>query len=162
MKIYQSLLFFIFIMISESCFAQEIPVIKYRDLKVMETKRNDTTYVFNFWATWCSPCVKELPHFETALKNFKDEKVKIILVSLDFVRQLNSRLVPFVKDHDLKSTVVMLDEPDYNSWIGKIDSSWSGSIPATLIINNKNGVRKFYEKEFTEEELNKTIQSFIY
>lgn len=56
----------------------------------------------------------------------------------------------------------MLDEPDYNSWIGKIDSSWSGSIPATLIINNKNGVRKFYEKEFTEEELNKTIQSFIY
>lgn len=67
---------FIFIMISESCFAQEIPVIKYRDLKVMETKRNDTTYVFNFWATWCSPCVKELPHFETALKNFKDEKGK--------------------------------------------------------------------------------------
>jgi len=141
---------------------QDVSVIKYNDFKKLEKRQNDTTYVINFWATWCRPCVQELPYFDGLTKKFEGQKVKVMLVSLDFIRQLNSRLLPFVKDNKLVSDVYLLDEPDYNSWIGLVDQSWSGAIPATLIINNANGVRKFYEKEFTQEELEKTVQSFIY
>jgi len=143
-------------------FSQEVKVIKYNDLKKIENKLNDTTYVINFWATWCRPCVQELPYFDALTTKMEGQKIKVILVSLDFKRELDSKLVPFVKKNKLVSEVLLLDEPDYNEWIPKIDASWSGAIPATLIINNKNVVIKFFEQEFTEAEINKTVESLIY
>jgi thiol-disulfide isomerase/thioredoxin len=141
---------------------QNVPVINYKTLSSYFDKQDDTTYVFNFWATWCRPCVKELPYFDALSRKYENQKIKVMLVSLDFVRELNSRLEPFVKENKIISPVFLLDEPDYNSWIVKVDKSWSGAIPATLIINNKNGIRNFYETEFTEEELNKLITKIIY
>src|SRR5690606_6809447 len=47
-------------------------------------KKNDSIYVINFWATWCKPCIKELPAFEKIASEYADKKVKVLLVSLDF------------------------------------------------------------------------------
>lgn len=121
-------------------------------------KKNDTTYVVNFWATWCVPCVQELPHFEKLNAEYKAEKVKVLLVSLDMHKMVESKLIPFIKDKNLKSDVVLLRDPDANSWIAKVDKSWSGAIPATIIY--KGNDRKFYEKAFTYEELKKEVDSF--
>ncbi len=150
-----------FLLFQVSIHAQSVSLIRYPDLKKMLDKQDDTTYVFNFWATWCRPCVKELPYFDALVNRFEGKKLKVILVSLDFKRELESRLNPFVKGNKIVSPVFMMDEPDYNSWIDKVDKSWEGSIPATLIINHKNGVRKFYERDFSEPELNNLIQSII-
>lgn len=152
----------LFLLIIRASFAQEVRVIRYDDLKKMQSIQNDTTYIFNFWATWCKPCVKELPYFDALSKNFEGQKVKVILVSLDFKSQLESRLKPFVKENKINSTVLLLNEPDYNSWIDQIDKTWQGSIPATLIINTHNGIRKFFEQEFTEAELHRTLKKLIY
>jgi thiol-disulfide isomerase/thioredoxin len=135
-------------------------VIKYPELqKLMETK--DSVLVINFWATWCKPCVTELPHFEELAKNYWDKKVKVILVSLDFKREFNTKLVPYVKTKKIQSPVYLIDEPDYNSWIDKVDSRWSGAIPATLIIDEKRE-KHFYEKEFTSYfELEKVVKPLI-
>lgn len=121
-------------------------------------KKNDTTYVVNFWATWCVPCVEELPHFEKLNADYKDEKVKVLLVSLDMHKMVESKLIPFIKDKNLQSDVVLLRDPDANSWIAKVDKSWSGAIPATIIY--KGDERKFYEKAFTYEELQKEVDGF--
>ena len=137
--------------------AQTATIIKFPQLQAMMQKHNDTTYVFNFWATWCKPCVEELPGFEALNAKCSGKKIKVILISLDFKSQLNARLIPFVKEKQLKSTVVLLNEPDYNSWIDKVDKSWSGGIPATLLINGKKKQHEFYEKDFTSEELNKLL-----
>ncbi|MGB0788033.1 MAG: TlpA disulfide reductase family protein [Marinirhabdus sp.] len=120
-------------------------------------KQNDTTYVVNFWATWCKPCVKELPYFEQLNKNYKDRKVKVILASLDFPDQVQKQVIPFIKKRGLKSETVLLDDPGANSWIPKVDSTWSGAIPATVIY--KKGVRAFYEKSFTYGELENELRS---
>jgi len=141
--------------------AQDIPVIKFSHIKKLQQAENDTTYIINFWATWCKPCVQELPYFDALTNKYEGRKIKVVLVSLDFKREL-PRLEKFVADHKVISQVLLLDEPDYNSWIPLVDKSWSGAIPATLIINNKNGIRKFYEQEFSEEEINKITQSFLY
>ena len=77
----------------------------------------------------------------------------MILISLNFKSELETKLIPFVNEKNLKSKIVLLDEPDYNSWINKVNENWGGAIPATLIINNKNNIKQFYEKEFTFEEL---------
>lgn len=130
----------------------------YEGLKHFLNQKNDTTYVVNFWATWCVPCVAELPHFEALNEKYKDNKVKVLLVSLDMDKKIESQLIPFIKKRQLKSEVVILRDPDADSWISQIDSSWTGAIPATLIYNKDQ--RKFYEKSFTYDGLEKEVSNF--
>lgn len=115
-------------------------------------------YVVNFWATWCAPCVKELPHFEQL--NSENKNLKVVLVSLDFKNQFESKLLPFLKKKSIKSEVVLLTDKDYNTWLPMVDKDWSGSIPATLII--KNGQQFFVEKIFSDyKELNDYVNKII-
>lgn len=130
----------------------------FAGLEYFLKKDNDTTYVVNFWATWCVPCVEELPNFEKLAKTHEDEKVKVLLVSLDMHKMVESKLLPFIKDKQLQSDVVLLRDPDADTWIPKVDPSWSGAIPATVIY--KGSKRKFFEKSFTYEELEKEVNNF--
>lgn len=123
----------------------------FSGLEYFLNKDDGITYVVNFWATWCVPCIEELPYFEKLNENYKDKNVKVILVSLDMSRMVESRLLPFIRKKELKSEVLYLWDADADSWIPKVDRSWSGAIPATVIY--KGGKRAFYERSFTYEEL---------
>lgn len=123
-------------------------------------QKNDTTYVINFWATWCKPCVKELPYFERVQEKYKDEKVQVILVSLDFKRQLKKKLKPFLEERKMKSKVVVLTDNKYNNWIDRVDTNWSGAIPVTVIYNAKG--RRFIGKAVSDfEELDRIVQRVV-
>ena len=130
----------------------------FEGLEYFLNRKNDTTYVVNFWATWCVPCVEELPHFEEINKNYKDDKVKVMLVSLDMHKMVESKLLPFIKERQLTSEVLYLRDPNADSWIPKVDSTWSGALPATVIYNKDR--RGFYEKSFTYKELEKEVSKF--
>jgi len=122
-------------------------------------KKNDSIYIINFWATWCKPCIKELPAFEKLASNYSDKKVKLLLVSLDFPDKLESQVIPFIERNNIQSEVVLLDDADANSWIPKVSPQWSGAIPATIIY--KKTTRKFYEQSFTFEELEAELKTFL-
>jgi len=141
--------------------AQQVSVIKLLELQRRLSQPSDTTYVVNFWATWCAPCIKELPHFEQLTKAYAGQKVKVLLVSTDYVSQLDKKVKPFVAKRGLKSEVVLLNETDPNAWVGKIDQQWSGSLPFTLLLNNKRQKRASFEKEFTQPELTATLKKFM-
>ncbi|MFK8039206.1 MAG: TlpA family protein disulfide reductase [Crocinitomicaceae bacterium] len=117
---------------------------------------SDTIYVFNFWATWCKPCVQELPYFDS-LNQFSGSKtIKLVLVSLDFESQIESTLKPFIIRQKIINEVIVLTDSDVNTWIDKVDKSWSGSVPATLVLNKNK--RLFYEQSFhSYKELLTTI-----
>lgn len=142
-------------------YGQKVPIIKYNELEKIFSKNDDTVRVINFWATWCKPCIEELPFFEQLNKETKNKKVKVYLISLDFTNKYETSLLPFIKKRQLQSKVLLLDEPNYNSWIDKIDPKWSGSIPATLIVKSTDKIHNFYEKSFTYEELNTIISPLI-
>ena len=139
-------------------YGQQVPVIKIDQLQNILSKNNDTLYVVNFWATWCAPCVEELPHFEQINKEFSAKKVKVILVSMDFKGKLESKLIPFVNKNKIKSTVVLLDEPNYNAWIDKINPNWSGAIPATVLSKPNKGIKEFYEQQLDYQTLKNLIE----
>ncbi len=131
--------------------AQSVKAIDRDALKALTYKMNDTTYVLNFWATWCSPCVKEIGYFEELHRKSKSAYVKVILVSLDFPNQLDRRVIPFLKEKEITADVLLMTDLDYNSWIDQIDPGWTGAIPATLIYNKD--ARVFLEQELTRDEL---------
>jgi len=121
---------------------------------------NDTTYVVNFWATWCKPCIQELPYFEQLHAGAKNDKLKVVLVSLDFPKKLESTLVPFVQKRGLQSPVLVLLDGKYNDWIDKVSPDWSGAIPATYIY--KGAKSHLVGKPFENyEELKETVQPFL-
>ena len=136
-----------------------LEVYDYNGFEKFLNKKNDTIYVLNFWATWCAPCVKELPYFEAINEKYKAENVQVILVSLDFPHLYDTKLKPFIKDKNLKSKVIALDDPDSNAWIPELDKTWTGAIPATVIY--KNNKRAFFEQSFTFEELETEIKPFL-
>ncbi|MHC2990707.1 redoxin [Pontibacter sp. HJ8] len=139
---------------------QEVKTIKLAGLQALRQSPHDTLYVVNFWATWCKPCIKELPYFEAANQQYKDQPVRVILVSMDAVQDLDKRVLPFVKKRNLKSQLLLLDEPDGNTWIDQIEPKWSGAIPATLLFNNKRKHYEFVERELSQEELQKLITKY--
>ena len=139
--------------------AVPLEVYDFEGLKPLLKTDTDKIYVVNFWATWCGPCVKELPYFEAINVDYKDKNVAVLLVTLDFPKKYDSHVKPFIKKHDLKSRVVALNDMDSNTWIPEVDSNWSGAIPATLIFNKDK--RQFYEKTFTYEELETELKQFL-
>lgn len=123
-----------------------VRVVKFDALEHLMTRNSEKVEIINFWATWCRPCIKELPYFQEVQNRMADQ-VNVTLISLDFVDVLNQKVIPFVEKRNLTPQVLLLDEIDYNSWIDKVDPSWSGAIPATLFINHQTGERKFHEGE---------------
>lgn len=111
-----------------------IPVYEtFDEIEPLFRQQSDTAYVVNFWATWCKPCIEELPYFEELSSSDNNELVKVVLVSLDFPKHLESKLLPFVEEWKLESEVDALLDGDYNSWIDRVSPEWSGAIPATYI-----------------------------
>lgn len=148
-----------FLIFQSTSFSQEIRSVDQDGLFDILSKKTDTVYVINFWATWCSPCVKELPYFEELHKSAAGRKLQVILVNLDFPNQLEKRVYPFVKEKNISATVLNMTSLDYNAWISEVDESWSGAIPATLIFRNEK--RKFFSTELSRDELFETVQEFI-
>ncbi len=116
----------------------------------------DRVQVINFWATWCAPCIKELPLLEKMTKD--QPEIRVRLVSMDMDLDPNpDKVRKFAARKKIQSQVLILNERNPDQWIEKIDKGWSGALPATLVVNNKNGKRKFVEKELHEGDLEKLI-----
>jgi thiol-disulfide isomerase/thioredoxin len=150
----KKLLVSVFLIAASVCVKAQVPVVKFAALEALMKKKEGPIQVINFWATWCGPCVKELPQFEVVNQN--NPTVMVTLVSLDFADKLD-KVENFLTRKNMKSSVILLDEIDYNSWIDKVDKSWEGAIPATLVYNPKTGKRVFVQHELKEGELEKLI-----
>jgi thiol-disulfide isomerase/thioredoxin len=135
--------------------------VKTMDMQQLQKRLNnrDTVYVVNFWATWCGPCVAELPNFEKLQKTYQNQPLKVLLISMDFPSKLKAEVIPFIKKHRYTAEACLASRKNDQEWIDAIDKNWSGALPATLIVNAKRGIKHFYEKEFTYAELNKLYQT---
>ena len=146
--------------LSQAALSQEAEVVKLTDLQKYMKAPSEKVKVINFWATWCAPCVKELPLFEKL--NEERQDVEVTLVSMDMDLDPNPEKVhKFIARKGIKSNVMILNEKDPNSWIDKIEKEWSGALPATIIINPSTGQRIFVEKQLHEGDLEALIEKLL-
>ena len=139
-------------------YGQPAPTIRLSDLQEMMAEKTIPIHVINFWATWCGPCVKELPLFEKITAEGRPD-IKITLISLDLDLDPDpEKVYQFLKRKNIQSEAFLLEEADPNSWISKVEEQWSGALPATIIINHNTGKRTFIGRALREGELEKYIE----
>lgn len=154
------ILFLFFIAVVNFTFAQAIKKVKIKDVvNMIDTTQHPL--VVNFWASWCQPCVHEIPWFEKAVAELKDKNVELILVSLDFRTSYPKELLSFVNKKGYISKVVWLDETNADYFCPLIDEKWDGNIPVTIMINGKKNYRKFFSEQIPEAKLKLELQKLV-
>lgn len=141
--------------------AQGIAKMKMTDVVSLFNNKSDTIYVVNFWASFCKPCVAEIPDFIRITDKYKNQKVKLLLVSLDLPPYYPAKIAAFAKQHHFNTNIAWLNETNADYFCPVIDSSWSGTIPATIIVNAKTGYKKFWEGDVKGEVFEKELQQAI-
>lgn len=154
MKIFLS---FSFLVLTFYTNAQDIKRIKITDLE-KTIRESKTPLIVNFWATFCLPCNEEMPYFEELSKK---HSVNLLLVSLDLEKSYPTEIKNFVAKRKYSAPVEWLDESDADYFCPKVDSSWSGAIPASIFINNKKGYRKFFEGQLSKAQVEKEIMAIL-
>ena len=151
----------IFIMAALAANSQSIAKWKITDVEKYIAAGNGDVLVINFWATFCKPCVAEIPSFIRTVDKYKNRSVKLLLVSLDLPSFYPAKIAAFAKNKNIKTNIAWLDETNADYFCPKVDTKWSGSIPATLIINTKTGYRKFFEEEIEAAVFEKALVAAI-
>lgn len=147
------------ILFSVEAWSQDIPIMDFDQLEPILQQENDTLYMINFWATWCMPCVQEMPDIVKFADEMEGRKFRLILVSLDDPGDMESRIEPFVERYKIEGKVIILDDPDANSWIPKVHPDWMGAIPATIFYSS--GFREFHGEVIDYLTLKETIEPRI-
>ena len=131
--------------------AQNIPSIRATDVEGL-SRSKDTVYVYHFWATWCLPCVQELPEYNEVYRYFEKSPVCLRLISLDYKQDYPMRLAQFVMRKKVLPPVMWLNETNSNYFVPKIDERWEGSLPATFIVQ-PGKYRKFVEGQASATQI---------
>ena len=140
--------------------AQEIKQVKITDLEkiIAESK---TPLIVNFWATWCRPCIEEIPYFQEEVKECRKDSLQLILVSVDYKEEYPAGIAAMAEKRKFSVPVFWLNETNADYFCPKIDSKWGGAVPATLFINNRTGYRKFFEEQLSKEVFKKEIKAIL-
>jgi len=156
-------LLFVWIILLLSSFksnGQQIPAYSAEDV-IHHTSSKDTVYIINFWATWCAPCVGELPAFNALKRRYDRRPVRVLLVSLDFKENYPDKLALFLQRKNIMPEVAWLSDTNPNVFIPKIENSWGGSIPATIVVAPGQSFKKFIEGTITEREISKIVDGLL-
>ena len=130
----------------------------YASLEKYIQPKEGELLVINFWATWCEPCVAEIPYFNQMISEYKRHNVRLIFISLDFNKLLEKRLIPFLNQNEMLGEALHLADSRQNVWIDQVDKDWSGAIPATIFLSTKH--KFLYEGELSLENLIKFVNDF--
>lgn len=156
-----ALFFLLFVGLNGGIEAQEIKVIKFADLQKWKNDKSDTVYVINFWATWCKPCLKEMPAFESLGERFAGAKVKVLMVSLDAPTDLENKLKPYVRNNYLRNPVYLYRDPKVKQWQQKLHPRFSGTLPATLIHQGSKRFTKMTTGPMSYQELYTVVNGLV-
>jgi thiol-disulfide isomerase/thioredoxin len=158
--IFKSVAFAFAFIFLQSAQAQDIPKWKVEDLK-KAIEKTDKPTIFNFWATFCKPCLEEMPYFHELAKKYEAAGVQLVLVNLDASEEYPAKIKSIASKFKMTAPIKFLDETNADLFCPVVDKQWSGAIPASLFVNNKTGYRQFFEDQLSKEDLEKEIQKLI-
>ncbi|NJC26312.1 TlpA family protein disulfide reductase [Neolewinella antarctica] len=133
---------------------------EFNDLAPLFHQDSDTTYLINFWATWCQPCREEIRLLEELAKEEHAKPMEIVLVSLDQKEAAIESIPAFLEANGPNLRSVILTDTSDAVWGPTIDRVWSGSLPTTIIYRGE--LRYVYRRAFnTFADLDRAVEPLM-
>lgn len=120
-----------------------VKVISADEIKEIVDNRNGKNLFINVWATWCAPCVEEFPDLVKLFRDYNKEEIEFIALSVDLPSDIDSAVIPFMKNHKVPFPVYIIDERYSEEAIELLSSKWSGAIPASFIYDDNGEQKEF-------------------
>jgi thiol-disulfide isomerase/thioredoxin len=141
-------------------FSQTIKKVKVTEVEEY-IKNSDHPIVLNCWATWCAPCVAEIPDFMQTIRKYPSQKVELVLMSLDFPSSYPNKILDLIKKRHFEATFLWLNETNADYFCPKIDPKWDGTLPSTLFVDPKTGYRKFFGRPMTDRQIDLEVGRLV-
>lgn len=148
------------LLLASAAFSQPIKKVKVTEVEEY-VKNSDHPIVLNCWATWCAPCIEEIPYFMETVKKYSDQKVELLLVSLDFATSYPNKIQELIKKRKFDATFFWLNETNADYFCPKIDPKWDGTLPSTLFVNPKTGYRQFFGRPMTDRQIELEVSKLV-
>ena len=136
---------------------QRVEVIDVGGLKQLVTQRNGKILFLNFWATWCQPCVEEFPEIVRLASEMPDTEIEFVAVSLDYPDEVESKILPFIREKKVPFKVLVADAKDQDTFINAVSPRWNGALPLTIIYDVEGQQRSFLVGQGSYEIFKKEI-----
>ncbi len=111
--------------------------------------------VLNFWATWCPPCLKEIPAFIELQQQLGPRGVQFIGIALDQVEAVK----PFLADHGLNYPVVLGDQ-DVARFMTTLGNQ-IGALPYSVVVSRDGKVLTTHQGEWHVEDAARTLEAYL-
>jgi thiol-disulfide isomerase/thioredoxin len=131
--------------------AQDFPTL-YGERQPMEIYRGKPL-VINFWATWCSPCVEEMPELEALQKKLRNQHTQVIGLGVDSAEKMRD----FAEKHGITYPLYVVGVPGVE--LSRLFGNTAGGLPFTILIDAKGVARKTYLGRLDMEELRSDLAS---
>jgi peroxiredoxin len=115
--------------------------------------------ILDFWATWCGPCVKEIPHFNELSAEYGDTGLVILGISVD--RDGKPAVNKFKEKSPINYRVAVGDKDLYNIYQQYLPPDERGGIPFTFIIDKQGVIRQHFVGYRPKEVFVETIKPLL-
>lgn len=144
----------------------EIKLATTAEIRQVIAAERGNVVVLNFWATWCPPCVKEMPELAKFWREFDGKGVRFLSVSADHHSLLNSTVVPFVKSYEIPFPVRVMYVENPDQFVSELpltweDRPWDGALPATFIFDREGNQVWSNVGEVTRDILAEKVKSLL-
>ena len=134
-----------------------VSVIDIAGVQELIGRHHGEVLVINVWATWCVPCVEEIPDLNSLSR---EGHVRVVGISIDDPADIPSKVVPFLKKHAVPYPVFVKAGGNDEDFINALNGRWTGAVPATFVYDSTGTQRKMLVGKQTYALLHSAVEPF--
>lgn len=139
--------------------AKDFELLDLQEQKVKLSNYKGKVIILNFWATWCPPCVKEIPHIDELYRTYKDKGLVVLGLSVD--EGGPEAVKKFLKKTPISYPILMANREVYTIYQEYLPKEMRGGIPFTFIIDREGFIRQFFVGYQDKKTFHQAVQPFI-